>query len=52
MSLTSCAFIHETVTVYIVNLQVGQNLRLVTILDTEIMGALSGASIWRSMSLF
>lgn len=42
----SSASIHETVTVYLVRLEVGQNLRPFTVLDTEIMVVLSGVSIW------
>ena len=38
-------FIHEILTVYLVSLQIGQNLRHVTILDKEIMNAVSGMSI-------
>lgn len=41
----SSSFTHETATVYLVSLRVGQNLRPFTILDTGIIGALSGVSI-------
>ena len=40
------AFIHEILTVYLVSLQIGQKLRHITILNKEIMNAVSGVSIW------